>query len=829
MAREKDSKGKFSELRTRAEETLGRELSDMEDISALSPEEVQRLVHELRVHQIELEMQNEDLRQAQIKLEELKDRYLDLYDFAPAGYVTLNEKGLILEANLTAVRLLDVERQSLINKFLSRFVPQDWRNAYYSHLQQVFETQSKQICEIKLARKDDTLFYAQLESVAVEDETGQFNRCRTVLSDITDRKTAEEALRLSGAKFLDLYENAPCAYFSVGTDAAIRLCNRRAGELLGFSRYELIGKPVFELYADTPEGKEKAGRVFKGFLSGEPIADEELQMQKADGSPVWVSLTVNAIRDSMGRLLESRSMVLDISARRRAEEALRKSEEFNRRLVDDAPFGIIHVAADGTIEYVNPAANRIGGIPEGQTSPVLGKNIVELPGLQGRPEAKEGFLRLLEGKSVSELEVPYKTSMGRDTVLLVGVTPRFAADGAVAGGILMFTDVSERKRAQELQNETARYRAVADLAGGVAHNFNNLLQVVIGNLELALMDLEAGDYEVVRDGLEKVLKSSQFGAEVVRRLQSFSRRRQILPLHERRVFDLSDVAKQAVEVSQSWLTAGEKEGRKVFLHTRLKEDCLVNADKNEIFGVIVNLVRNAVEALPSGGDVDLTTAVDADKVVLQVRDTGIGMSQENLGRVLNPFFTTKVEPGAGLSLASGRNIVEDCGGEIHLDSIEGQGTTVTVLLPLAEKMPEPAEPLPERDTDQRLTILVIDDMEAITEWMKTALTEYGHAVLTALSGEEGIRIFKENPADVVICDLGMPEMTGWDVGKRIIAVCQERGVPKTPFILLTGWSDQEMETEKIAQSGVDAVVVKPLKIQHILEVMREVIEESHRA
>jgi CheY-like chemotaxis protein len=177
-------------------------------------------------------------------------------------------------------------------------------------------------------------------------------------------------------------------------------------------------------------------------------------------------------------------------------------------------------------------------------------------------------------------------------------------------------------------------------------------------------------------------------------------------------------------------------------------------------------------------------------------------------------------------LASGRNVVEDCGGEIHLDSVEGQGTTVTVLLPLAEKMPEPTKALPERGTEPRLTVLVIDDMEAITDLMKSALTEYGHAVLRALSGEEGIEIFKENPADVVICDLAMPGMTGWEVGKRISAICQEWGVPKTPFILLTGWSGQELETEKIAQSGVDAVVGKPLRIQNILEVMREVIVKS---
>jgi PAS domain S-box-containing protein len=646
-----------------------------------------------------------------------------------------------------------------------------------------------------------------------------------LLREIVERKRAEEGLRESEEKYRSVFDNAAVGINVKLPDGTFLEVNQAMIDLLGYSREELRRLSYLDITHpdDVKLSEEMHAALERGEIDTYRI---EKRYIGKDGRVIWIDTSVKALRDPSRNLRGTVGIVVDITERKEAEEALRKSEEFNRRLVDDAPFGIIHVAADGTIEYVNPAANRIGGIPEGQMSPVLGKNILELPGLQGRPEAKEGFLRLLEGRSVSELEVPYKTSMGRDTVLLVGVTPRFAADGAVAGGILMFTDISERKRAQELQNETARYRAVADLAGGVAHNFNNLLQVVIGNLELALMDLEAGDYELVRDGLEKVLKSSQFGAEIVRRLQSFSRRRQIFPEYEKRVFDVSDVAKQAVEVSQSWLTSGEKEGRKVFLHTRLKEGCLVNADKNEIFGVIVNLVRNAVEALPAGGDVDLTTAVDADKVVLQVRDTGVGISQENLGRVFNPFFTTKVEPGAGLSLASGRNVVEDCGGEIHLDSVEGQGTTVTVLLPLAEKMPEPTKALPERGTEPRLTVLVIDDMEAITDLMKSALTEYGHAVLRALSGEEGIEIFKENPADVVICDLAMPGMTGWEVGKRISAICQEWGVPKTPFILLTGWSGQELETEKIAQSGVDAVVGKPLRIQNILEVMREVIVKS---
>jgi PAS domain S-box-containing protein len=142
--------------------------------------------------------------------------------------------------------------------------------------------------------------------------------------DIAERKLADQDLRRSEAKLLDLYENAPCAYLSVGPDAVIKLCNQRAAQLLGYSREELIGKPVLELYVDQPEGKEKADQIFKRFLAGEPIADEELQMQKADGSPLWISLTVNGVRDSDGHLVESRSMVLDISERKQAEEVHRR-------------------------------------------------------------------------------------------------------------------------------------------------------------------------------------------------------------------------------------------------------------------------------------------------------------------------------------------------------------------------------------------------------------------------------------------------------------------------------------------------------------------------
>ncbi|MGO9569900.1 MAG: PAS domain S-box protein [Desulfomonilaceae bacterium] len=240
--------------------------------------------------------------------------------------MVLDDQHKILRANKAMADALGMTEQDLVGKFCFELVHGEKEPPVccpHSQLLADGEAHSAEVVEPRLGGTYD------VGVSPLTDQAGHVIGCIHVARDITERKRADEILRRSEAKFIDLYENAPCAYFSVGPDAIIRLCNRRAGELLGYSRKELIGKPVFDLYADKPEGKEKAGKLFKRFIAGEPIADEELQMQKADGTPVWISLTVNGIRDSNGHVVESRSMVIDISDRKRAEEALRR---LNREL-----------------------------------------------------------------------------------------------------------------------------------------------------------------------------------------------------------------------------------------------------------------------------------------------------------------------------------------------------------------------------------------------------------------------------------------------------------------------------------------------------------------
>ena len=319
----KGESGKRKSLRQRAEKRLREQ---QESLSGFDKRGLKSLIHELRVHQIELRIQNEELRRAQEELQETTNRYYDLYDLAPIGYMTLDKNAVIHECNLAAASILGKEKGEIMNKPLPLFLIHGDRAMISGYLESVLRTHDQKALELRVRSEKENQKYLLMECAIGQGPRGMGDVYFCTIRDISERKKSREALMQSEKVLRDLYENSPNVHLSVGVDGRIQKCNQRAGELLGYAPEELAGKSILDMYTDTPRGREKATGILERLRAGDTVRDKELEMKKADGSSVWVSLSANPIRDEGGRIVESRSVVVDITERKQAEEELRRIE-----------------------------------------------------------------------------------------------------------------------------------------------------------------------------------------------------------------------------------------------------------------------------------------------------------------------------------------------------------------------------------------------------------------------------------------------------------------------------------------------------------------------
>ncbi len=674
---------------------------------------------------------------------------------------------------------------------------------------------SKEIPNIEWRVRDKSdvehLLLISIKRVSIKGGTLLYT-CR----DITDRKKAEKAAQRQNALLNSTLEALTHPFYVINSDNyTIEAANSAAvasGISAGATCYSSAHKrkgPCDDIEHPCPmkEVKKTKRSVVVEHIHCEP-----------DGSPRRVEVHAYPVLDSEGNVNQVIEYCVEITDSEKAEEALRDSHERFRTVMDSLD-AAVYVSDMDTYEvlFINQRMRDVFGDVEGKT---CWKSIYDD---QSSPCEFCPNDKLIDDR-------------GEPTGLYVWDTDNRKADGWwdlryrairwIDGRLVrlqMASDITERKKAEERLRESDRHKAVADLSAGVSHNFNNMLQVVVGGSHLAMNHLETGAYSEARKALEVVINSSKHGAETVKRLQDFAGIGEEKTTPGGKVVDLSDIVHQSLEMSKPWWKSNpEKKGLSISLNRYLREGCRVKGAENELFEVVINLIKNSTEALPEGGEIKVRTFTDDDNVVLQVQDDGIGIPQENIARIFEPFFTTKGPGGTGMGLAGSYGIVHGLGGVLSVESTEGQGAAFTVTLPFVE------EPLSDEATiapelPRNLRILVIDDELAIVNMLKSGLERSGHTALTAPSGSEGLKIFREAPVDLVICDISMPGMSGWDVGRTIKEICDQESVPKPPFIILTGWNGLASEEENIVAAGVDAVVEKPMRISNLLAVISDVI------
>ena len=491
-----------------------------------------------------------------------------------------------------------------------------------------------------------------------------------------------------------------------------------------------------------------------------------------------------------------------------------------RSVLDLSSDGIATLSSDGIIVQANRAFAELLGIG---TDEIAGMNLS--PFCLNPPDwdavrkmvESEGVIRNFQWKVLTRGEVE------RECLLTASTVP--GSDASELWYQVIVSDETDRRKSLQMMLQADRLQALGEMAGSVAHNLRNLLQIIVSGTRLALANLESGHPGEVKAQLEQVVGSLRSAGETARLLNHFASIRGDKPLRRGRIFDLNEVVGKAVEVRQAWLEvnpAGTKD--KITISTSLKPGCMVRGVENDLLEVVVNLLWNAVDAIPRGGEIALKTWVEAGQVFLAVSDTGVGIKKRDLSKVFQPFWTTKGLLGTGLGLASSYGIVSHHKGKISVKSVEGRGTTFRLELPLAERIFERAERHRQLDVaDLTCNILVVDDLEPLLRMLEGGLLRRGHRVFAASSGQEALEIFQTKEIDIVLCDLAMPEMNGWEVGKAVKKICEERGTEKTPFVLVTGWGGHIDEHEELDAGGVDSVLEKPVDIGKLTDVIQELV------
>ncbi|MFZ5623103.1 MAG: PAS domain S-box protein, partial [Gemmatimonadota bacterium] len=642
-----------------------------------------------------------------------------------------------------------------------------------------------------------------------------------LVEDISDQHAAEEALRESERQYRSLFEFSADAVFVAGPDGEILAANPAACRMLDRTEEELksLGRAGIVDATDPALATMLGERDRAGMYRG------ELTFLRRDGSRLICDVTTFLHPDSEGRMRSS-TIARDVTARRAAEQELQRTTQVLRTLIDAAPLAIYALDLEGRIRSWNPAAERMFGWSAaeavGQPLPIIPPEAV--------PEFHERIRRVAAGESISAVEVRRCRRDGQAIDLRLWAAPTRAPDGRIDGIIAINEDATERKALAEQLRHAQKMEAIGLLTGGIAHDFNNLLTIIITNAGL-VADRVAPEQTEMRIEIAELQRAATRGAELVRKLMAFSRRRDL----ELRPLNLVDVIRDTERTLRHLLP----EPVEISVHVDESRPLLINGDAGAIDQILLNLATNARDAMPDGGilRVDLRRARldDAHRrirgwgdpgeyVVVEVSDTGSGMSPEILARIFEPFFTTKeMGKGTGLGMAMVYGLMKQHRGFIDVDSEPGHGTTIRLYFPAVTDAihthPGGSEDAAIRGGIER--ILVVDDEDGIRRSAARVLGRFGYTVVEASDGSSALKVIErtEVPFDLVITDLVMPHMGGLALHNELRA----RG-HRTRVLLMSGYTAEDMRAMSDAGAEV-SFLRKPWTITDLLRRVRAVLDE----
>ena len=765
---------------------------------------------------------NEERKQAEETLQKTARELTDLYNNAPCGYHSLDISGVFVRINDTELAWLGYSRDELIGKkqFSDLMTPE---SAEYFHLNfPLFKERGWfRDIEYEVVCKDGAIITLFLSATALIDAEGNFIMSRATSHDISERKKIVKALQVANETLQALIQASPVAIVALDPDGNVRLWNPAAEKMFGWCESEVLGK----ILPYVPEDKVEEHRILRErVLRGEGFSGVEARRQKKDGSAIDVSISTAPLRDTERHIIGIMSVTVDITDRKKAQESLRASEEKYRSLFEESKDAVFVSTPEGKFIDINPAGVELFGYASKEEL----LNIDIAGDLYVNPEDRKIYGRMLHEKGfVKDYQLEMKRKDGRKvTVLSTSLIVR-DEKGSVTAYRGMMRDMTEYKKLEEQLMQAQKMEAVGQLAGGVAHDFNNIISAIIGYGYL--LQKKMGSDDPLRADVEQILESANRAAEVTRSLLAFSRK-QIMNV---RPVNINDIISK-IERLLSRLIGEDIEVSTVFA----VPDPICIADAGQIEQVLLNLATNARDAMPHGGKLTISTELTqlddgfirthgygktGGDALITVSDNGMGMKQEEMEKIFEPFYTTKeTGKGTGLGLAMVYGIIKQHDGYIIVYSEPGKGTSFRIYLPVARTKSEvlaksAVDAVAARGTE---TILVAEDDDKLRKLSEIVLTQNGYTVILANDGQEAISKFIDNKESIqlLLLDMVMPKKGGKEVYEEIRRIRSDIKV-----IFSSGYTAERIDPDLLVTGNI-ILLTKPVSPRDLLTRVRGMLD-----
>ena len=673
--------------------------------------------------------------------------------------------------------------------------------------------------EYRFRRADGSYADILERAFIARDESGKARRAVGAMEDVTARKAAERA----ATRLAAIVAASDDAIVAKTLDGVVTGWNPAAELMFGYSEQEMLGQSIFVLI--PPELHDAERDILARIRRGERVDFADTVRIRKDGTPINIALSVAPVWDSSGLVVGASSIKRDITQRKRAEAELVRREQRYRALV----------AATTSVEWLATPEGHFQG-EQSSWRRYTGQTAGDQAGLgwtdaihpEDRQSFRAGWRQALERHTLWETRLRLWSEQHRGyRHAVLRAVPNITPDGTVLEWIGAVTDIEDRWLAEERLRLAERLESVGRLAGGIAHEANNQMTVILGSAEFLARSIKD---ESARSDIEHIRRAARRTAAITQQLLAFSRRQILQP----QVVDLNGVVTAVEPILHRAL--GEISQVKL----RLAEDLhAVRADPGQLDQILLNLALNARDAMPDGGTLTIETVnvtVDehhatvktvepvapGDYVALVVTDTGTGMDRETMEHVFEPFFTTKpVGEGTGLGLATVYGIVKQSGGFVSLFSERGQGTAFRVYLPVAERVRKrEGAGATGLSGGGHETLLVAEDEPAVRAILARTLREYGYTVLEARDGAQALEVAEQapGPPDMVIADVVMPGMAGKPLADEV-----ERRWPGTPVLFTSGYTGADAVSRGILREDRE-FLQKPIEPDALAHHVRRILD-----